>query len=111
MGIIPIYPVSPKSHPTTLPASVSAPQDTMPVRTQPCVLVVEDETDLRELIVEALTKDGFAVAQAPTGADALERLQGLPTTRWSSTSGCPTPTAWTSSTRRWPATPRSARSS
>ena len=32
MGIIPIYPASPKSHPTTLPASVSAPQDNMPVQ-------------------------------------------------------------------------------
>ena len=42
----------------------------MPVRTQPCVLVVEDETELRELVAESLSKEGFVVAEAPTGAGA-----------------------------------------
>ena len=41
------------------------------------VLVVEDERELRELIVEALEKEGFAVAQAETGADATARLRGF----------------------------------
>jgi DNA-binding NtrC family response regulator len=49
----------------------------MSARSQPCVLVVEDETELRELIAEALSQAGFAVAQAPTGGEALERLKGF----------------------------------
>jgi len=46
-------------------------------RPQPCVLLVEDEEDLRALIAEALTKEGFAVAEAPTGAEASERLRSF----------------------------------
>jgi len=46
-------------------------------RPQPCVLLVEDEEDLRALIAEALTKEGFAVAEAPTGAEAGERLRSF----------------------------------
>ncbi len=49
----------------------------MPVRTQPCVLVVEDEADLRELVADSLTKEGFVVAEAPTGAEAMERLKAF----------------------------------
>ena len=45
--------------------------------TQPTVLVVEDEADLRQLIAESLEADGFAVAQAPDAADAIERLEGF----------------------------------
>ena len=43
--------------------------------TQPTVLVVEDEADLRQLIAESLSADGFEVAQAPDAADAVERLK------------------------------------
>ncbi len=46
-------------------------------RTQPCVLIVDDDDDLRELIAEHLTREGFIVAQAPTGADALDRLKAF----------------------------------
>jgi two-component system response regulator AtoC len=46
-------------------------------RPQPCVLVVDDDDDLREVISEHLTREGFSVAQAPTGSDALERLRGF----------------------------------
>ena len=46
-------------------------------RTQPCVLIVDDDDDLRELVAEHLTSEGFVVAQAPTGADALERLKAF----------------------------------
>ncbi len=46
-------------------------------RARPSVLVVEDEPNLRQLIVEGLEADGFAVAQALDGADALERLRGF----------------------------------
>src|SRR5262245_21221849 len=49
----------------------------MSSRPQQCVLIVDDDDDLREVISEHLTKEGFAVAQAPTGADALERLKGF----------------------------------
>ena len=41
------------------------------------VLVVEDEVELRQLIVEALEREGFAVAQCGTGAEATDRLHGF----------------------------------
>jgi len=44
---------------------------------RPNVLVVEDEVDALLLMAEALETDGFTVAQAPTGTDALERLRGF----------------------------------
>jgi DNA-binding NtrC family response regulator len=46
-------------------------------RALPSVLVVEDEPNLRQLIVEGLEADGFAVAQALDGKDAIERLRGF----------------------------------
>ena len=58
--------------PGPLPARVSPAR-----RTQPCVLVIEDEDDLRTLIAESLEAGGFAVAQAPTAAEAHERLKGF----------------------------------
>ncbi len=39
------------------------------------VLVVEDEDDLRELIVELLEREGFAVFAAENGRRALARLE------------------------------------
>jgi DNA-binding NtrC family response regulator len=39
--------------------------------------VVEDEPELQQLLVESLERDGFAVAQAFDGADALDRLRGF----------------------------------
>ncbi len=44
---------------------------------QPTVLIVEDETELRRLIAEALEAHGFAVAQAVDAADATSRLEGF----------------------------------
>jgi DNA-binding NtrC family response regulator len=49
----------------------------MSARQQPSILVVEDESDLRQLIAEYLESEGLAVAQARDGADALERLRGF----------------------------------
>src|SRR4029078_5150989 len=49
----------------------------MASRPQPCLLIVEDDDELREAIAEHLTKEGFAVAQAPTGSEALDRLRGF----------------------------------
>jgi two-component system response regulator PilR (NtrC family) len=44
---------------------------------QPTVLVVDDEADLRHVIAESLTADGFAVAQAADAAEAQERLKAF----------------------------------
>src|SRR5438445_6877251 len=46
--------------------------------TKPTILVVEDEADVRQVVAESLTADGFAVAEAPDGAEALERLRSFP---------------------------------
>src|SRR4029450_5277017 len=41
------------------------------------VLLVEDEPELRQLISDSLEAQGFAVAQAVDGADAIARLHGF----------------------------------
>jgi DNA-binding NtrC family response regulator len=46
-------------------------------RSRPSVLIVEDDLDALRLMAEALEIHGFAVAQAPNGAEALERLRGF----------------------------------
>jgi DNA-binding NtrC family response regulator len=56
----------------TTPATAATPD-----RQRPSVLVVDDEPDILQLMSEALEADGFAVAQAATGADAIERLRGF----------------------------------
>ena len=38
------------------------------------ILYVEDESDLREDLIEELEEDGFEVAWAPNGAEGLKRL-------------------------------------
>jgi DNA-binding NtrC family response regulator len=43
----------------------------------PTVLVVDDEADLRQLIAESLTADGFEVSQAADAGEANERLKGF----------------------------------
>jgi len=48
----------------------------MPV-SQPCVLIVDNEAELRQLIAEALHAEGFVASQAATGADAISRLRGF----------------------------------
>jgi DNA-binding NtrC family response regulator len=47
------------------------------MNTQPTVLVVEDDGDLRHVVAESLESKGFAVAQAVDAADALSRLEGF----------------------------------
>lgn len=37
-----------------------------------CVLVVEDDVDIRELEADALASEGYAVQQAANGLDALQ---------------------------------------
>ena len=46
-------------------------------RARPSVLVVEDEPEFLQLVADGLEAEGFAVAQAPTGAEALGRLRGF----------------------------------
>src|SRR4051812_35800194 len=43
----------------------------------PTVLVVEDDTDLRQVIADSLHAKGFSVAQAVDAADAIARLEGF----------------------------------
>jgi CheY-like chemotaxis protein len=42
----------------------------------PCVLIVDDHADIRETLAEILTDEGYAVATATNGLDALEYLGG-----------------------------------
>ena len=49
----------------------------MTTRTQPTVLIVDDEADLRATVAESLTAEGFAVAEAGNAADAHERLRAF----------------------------------
>ncbi len=44
---------------------------------QPTILVVEDEEDLREILVEALANAGWATHQAAVGEDALDQIARL----------------------------------
>lgn len=42
----------------------------------PELLLVEDDRDVREAIAEVLEQEGYAVAQARSGAEALQHLSG-----------------------------------
>lgn len=42
------------------------------------VLVVEDDTGLREVLVDLFTSEGYAVYEAPDGQPALERMRTHP---------------------------------
>jgi CheY-like chemotaxis protein len=42
------------------------------------LLLVEDDADVRESIAEMLRDEGYAVAEAENGADALQWLKGNP---------------------------------
>jgi len=44
------------------------------VRGGPTVLLVEDDSDMRELLASALRRDGYTVIEAADGDDALEWL-------------------------------------
>jgi CheY-like chemotaxis protein len=43
----------------------------------PTVLVIEDESDLREMMREALELNGYAVVTAVDGQDALDKISGI----------------------------------
>jgi two-component system response regulator PilR (NtrC family) len=44
---------------------------------QPTVLIVDDEADLRAMVSESLSAEGYAVAEAVSGEDARERLRAF----------------------------------
>jgi CheY-like chemotaxis protein len=43
----------------------------------PTVLVIEDESDLREMMRDALELNGYAVVTAVDGQDALDKISGI----------------------------------
>jgi CheY-like chemotaxis protein len=46
--------------------------------TDECILLVEDDTDIREEMAGLLESEGYTVAQARNGQDALEQLKSIP---------------------------------
>ncbi len=50
-------------------------------RTQPVVLVVDDELSLRQMLGESLTLEGFTVEIATNGQEAITILESAPGTR------------------------------
>ena len=66
----------------------------------PRVLVVEDDVELRDVLVRGLREEGFAVGGLGTGGELLEQLGDARRPICScSTSACRTPTAATSARR------------
>jgi two-component system chemotaxis response regulator CheY len=55
------------------PSSASLARVTQPAPIR--VLVVEDDTDIRETVAELLIEEGYEVQTATSGKDALDRLQ------------------------------------
>jgi two-component system, chemotaxis family, chemotaxis protein CheY len=51
---------------------------TAPSKSAPLVLVVDDDPDILEALSEILEAEGYAVARARNGHDALERLAPAP---------------------------------
>jgi CheY-like chemotaxis protein len=47
----------------------------IPGRHHPCILVVDDETPIRNVVVEILEDEGYEAKGVPNGADALSYLQ------------------------------------
>ena len=55
-------------------AGVVPPEETAPPRTVPRVLVVDDESDFRSVLVEYLGRRGFEVREARSGEEALTHV-------------------------------------
>ena len=74
MAIMPLHPafVEPP-----LMNKIPVPEGGVSTRARFCVLVVEDEDRLRDLIVETLSADGFSVASAASAADAQARISAF----------------------------------
>ena len=46
-----------------------------PDRQQQCILVVDDDPSIRRLIVSALRRDGYSMAEAQNGREALDAMR------------------------------------
>lgn len=44
-------------------------------RAQPCILVVDDDPSIRQLIVTTLRRDGYSLTEAENGREALEAMR------------------------------------
>ena len=42
----------------------------------PCVMIVDDDADIRELLNFLMTANGYETMTAQNGRDALERMRG-----------------------------------
>jgi CheY-like chemotaxis protein len=49
-----------------------------PAASARCILVVEDDFDIRDAVIQILTDEGYRVVGAANGQDALERLRAEP---------------------------------
>ena len=45
------------------------------VQEETCVLVVDDDPNIRRMIIAALRRDGYRFTEAPNGRDALESMR------------------------------------
>jgi CheY-like chemotaxis protein len=62
------------AEPVGVADSALTPPRPPPKRTSALVLIVDDESDLRQLVAELLASDGYDVVLAQHGREALERL-------------------------------------
>lgn len=60
--------------------SATAQEETSSTSTHPCILLVEDNLELRALIAEQLREEGFDVSEANNGQEAWEQLSAQPDT-------------------------------
>ncbi len=60
------------------------------------ILVVDDESEIREGLEVLLKSEGYGVSSAETGESGLAKLEQHPSISCCWTSACQTATAWTS---------------
>jgi PAS domain S-box-containing protein len=71
-----IFPIADNANGRGDPAAGDAPADgEQPAKGKPCVLVVEDNDDVRELAEQVLGMEGYAVLSAGSGEQALDILR------------------------------------
>lgn len=55
--------------------AVSHSSEQVSPRHLPCVLVVDDDVNIRKMMIAALRRDGYAFLEAPNGREALELMR------------------------------------
>jgi CheY-like chemotaxis protein len=63
-------------------ASPDDPTETKPRPERACVLVVDDDSDMRELVTSRLTSEGYDVREAASGSELLRAVQSMRLDRW-----------------------------